>query len=268
MNVNFFSVTLVVVLLGGNLLKAQTVIDNDVESIKHTNVRTYLSFYIPPNELQDFSYDLTVQATYTPSKNLQIRGGVAFGTFTGFKGGVSYLPIVKEVTAKPKFVTSRVRSGRNTETVTYYRLPSRGINYAGFALDAQVGKLSKSGFYLKTDIGVEMQWDRKAFMSYNNRRIAGQTNGWISLKAQAVVLNSIYGSDIYQLTDRRFALGAQLVPAAILSPWKRVTMYTALPFGYAQYLGSTLEYQGFTLDKLDKGIYIFSIDLGVSINLR
>ena len=239
-----------------------SITDNDLGSIKRNNVRAYASFYIPPTRLQDFSADLNVAGTYNIGNRIQARGGLAVGTFTGVKLGASYYLRASQVTRNHRFVVSRSKSGR-TETVTYFREKAKGMNYFGPAVDVQIGRFSKAGFYFKSDFGLEWVFARKAFADYKGRRIGASSNGNLSVKAQAVLLNSMYGSPIYNLLERRTAAGFQIAPSFTASPWRRITLHGGLPFGYAKYLGTTLSKYG---DDIEKGIYILSIDLGLSYN--
>ena len=246
-------------LLGSNLVGQEivdkSIADNDLSSIKPTNARAFICVYAPPTSGDGLGFDFAVHSTLQMGEMAQARGGANFGTFMGIKGGYTQFLSSNTKTKNQKFVISRTSNGKNSETVKYFKLPAEVNNKFGVAADFQLGRFRSSGFFYSFEAGLEWQLNRKAKANYGERIISASSNGWISFKLQAFMMNVNY-SDVVSNQGRQAALGGQLVTSVITSPWKKFTLFASLPFGYGRYLS------------IDEEVILFSINIGASYNIK
>lgn len=256
-------------------INAQTVnykiVGNDVESRPKFVLRPFVAFSIPPSELvEGLPVTVNLEAQYW-TKMIDYRATGSFGTFKGASVGATYHLSDKIKTKKEKYVVSETETKR-TKTTTFFRAPANVHRISGPSLDLTSGMYGAAGFYSKLDIGWDFQHFGRSFAEYNERTIKGSSNGWVSMKLQAVLANvAIDMTDYFKLgagtgkytEERKMAVGAQVNVSGAFKPWKSVTFYYALPLGYMKYMGVSK-----APDTTPRGVPILNIILGAQIKLK
>lgn len=242
------------------------IVGNDVESRPKFVLRPSVSFSIPPSDLvEGLPIFVSIEAQYW-TKMIDYRATGSFGTFKGGAIGATYHLSEKVKVKKEKYVTSRTET-KNTTTTKYFKAPANVHRISGPCADFTSGIYGTAGFYSKLDLGWDFQHYGRSYAEYNNRTIRGSSNGWLSLKVQAVLANvAIDMTDYFKLgagtEKRKTAVGAQVNISGAVRPWKTVTFYYALPLGYMRYMGVAN-----APETTSKGAPILNIILGTQIKI-
>jgi hypothetical protein len=245
-----------------NTVSAQTVdykiVGNDVESFRKLNIRPYLAFFIPPTSIAEGFINAGIDAQYHLGKIANFNAGFSVGTFNGFTGGITYHLVDKIKSANYKFVVSRSKRG-NVETINYFKAKADARIVIGPSLDISAGVLTKAGFYTKIDFGLDYQSFGRAYADLNGWSIAGNRNGWVSMKLQGVFASMNRDENKFDATPavRRIGIGGQVALSTMARPWRGVTLYAGLPLG-------VMKIMGVEEDAIQP---ILQINLGMSINV-
>jgi hypothetical protein len=221
--------------------------NNDIESFRKLHIKPNIEFFIPAGEYASpLPANLNIDGQYWLGTTLDARAGVKLGSMTGISfGGTFHLK--DKVTDKPyKFVLSRSTSNNGrTETVKYLKNSYKARVISGPCVDAFIGNLKGGGFHAQLAFGLDFQRMNRASAKpegYKNA-IDGSSNGWYSLKLQAVIQSLTAESDVINykpvIGGREMGFGAQADLNATIKPWNRSTLYAGLTMGAIKVTGIT-----------------------------
>ena len=235
-----------------NLANAQgyykmEVTNNDIESFRKLHIKPHVEFFIPAGEYASpLPANFNIDAQLWLGTLLDARAGLKLGSMTGITlGGTFHLK--DRVVDKPyKFVLSRSTSNNGkTETVKFLKKPLKARVISGPCADVFIGNLKGGGFNAQLAFGLDFQRMNRASAKPEgwNNPIDGSSNGWYSLKLQAVVQSLTAESDVINykpvIGGREMGFGAQADLNGTIKPWKKTTLYAGLTMGAIKVTYST-----------------------------
>jgi len=216
-----------------------TITDTDPSQFRSLNIRPYFSFNIPQTQLDiGLPINLNIDGQYWFPKLLDVRSGISLGTFIGFTGGATYHLSDKVKIKNNKFVVSSSTRGRTT-TTRYFKAPASSKVIFGPCADFALGKLGTAGFFTEVDLGLNWQTFTRAYANLQDGSyIRSGKNGWIDLKAQAVIRSVNWDSSVLnQAPYRLLGVGGQLNLSGSAKPWKGITVYGCIAMGAVKMIG-------------------------------
>lgn len=196
-------------LLLAQIAKGQTISykleSNEVRDMKNLQIKVFADFFIAPGKRElTLPANLTAEARYWAGSLLDVRGGFSLGSNKGLLlGGTLHLRDHCR-TVKERFILGRESRGRYT-TTKFIKVPVEARSISGPALDVFVG--SQMGvFTTKIDAGWEWQGYRRARIETEGSYISGATNGFHSIKLQAVMQGPIPTQKSYFNREGRFII--------------------------------------------------------------
>lgn len=232
-------------------IKAQTtkveVVDNDIENFKKLQIRPHFDFFIPAGEYSSpLPTNFNIDAQYWMGSIWDARAGIKLGSMNGFTAGGT-LHLKDRMTDRAhKFVLSRTtsNSGR-TETVNYIKKNMKARVISGPCADVFIGNIKGGGFHTQLAFGLDFQRMSKASIKPEGWQnpIQASSNGWYSLKLQAVVQSLTAESAVinYKMVigGREMGFGGQADVSGSLRPWKKATLHAGLSMGAIKVTGVT-----------------------------